>query len=169
MKHTLSYLIGTSLLFSGCASPLKQEAASADVGKTLGVPASDIGFVSYCSFGDAPPSGNHVSFTQGVLALTNNSLVFLSDDLPHAVPLRKIKFTEMRGVDVHHFGRGRQLQIRTDSGVIVAEVSKNKALVDSGGTENVREILRRHGVPDWKSDTHYLMKVKTPIIIPIPM
>ncbi|HST30453.1 MAG TPA: hypothetical protein VLK27_06395 [Chthoniobacterales bacterium] len=75
----------------------------------------------------------------------------------------------MRGVDVHHFGRGRQLQIRTDSGVIVIEVSNKKALIDSEGTERAREILRQHGVPDWKSDTHYLMKVKTPIIIPIPM
>ena len=169
MKHALSCLIGTSLLFASCASPLKQEAASADVGKTLGVPASDIAFVSYCSFGDAPPSGNHVSFIQGVLALTKTSLVLLSDDLPHAVPLRKIKFAEMRGVDVHHFGRGRQLQVRSETGVLVIEISKNKALVDTAGTEKVREILRQHGVPDWKSDTHYLMKVKTPIIVPIPM
>ena len=169
MNHTLCCLIGACLLFTGCASPLKKEAASADVGKTLGVPASDIAFVGYCSFGDAPPSGNHVSFTQGILALTKNSLILLSDDLPHAVPLRKIKFTEMRGVDVHHFGRGRQLQIRSESGVLVIEISKNKALVDTAGTEKVREILRQHGVPDWKSDTHYLMKVKTPIVVPIPM
>src|SRR5262245_58020148 len=83
MKFLSKFTIA-ALLLAGCATPLKQDAASPDVGRILGVSSSDVRFVSYCSFGDAPPSGHHVSFDQGIIAITRDSLVLLKGDLAKA-------------------------------------------------------------------------------------
>lgn len=168
VKFLRTILISGCAFLAGCATPLQTETIAPQIAKMTGVPSSDIVFVSYCSFGEAPPSGHHVSFTEGIIALSRNTLFLIQGDLAGEVAHR-IGFSEMLGVDVHHFGRGRQLQIRTNRSVMVIEVSKNRQIVDAEGTEKARQILQEHGVANWKSDTHYLMKTKIPIIVPVPL
>jgi hypothetical protein len=148
--------------FTGCAAtPLSVENNAPIVAKKLGVSGSDITYLGRCTFGQAPPSGIHVTFTDGVVVLTRDMLVLMADKLPDSVPVQRMKFREMRGIDLHHFGRGRQLQILTSNGITVIDVIPT--------TEQVYNALRQRGVPEWKSEKHYLMNVKGPIFIPIPM
>lgn len=164
-------LAAGALLLGGCASPLNVEKSGGSAASIIGVPSSQIRFMGYCNFGDALPGNKHIQMNtgQGLIVLTNDSLVLLAGDLPNANIDRKIKYKEIGGVDVRHFGRARQLQIIRGRTITVMEITKNKAMVDQEGTERAAEILRQHGVPAWKSERYYLPKSKIPIIIPIPI
>lgn len=147
------------------------EKSGGDAAAIIGVPSSQIQFIGYCGFGDVPPGGNHVESGggQGLIVLTNDSIFLLAGDLPNASVRQRIKYKEIGGVDVRHFGRACQLQILKGNIVVVMEITKNKAMIDQKGSERARQILRQHGVPDWKSAKYYLPKPKIPIIIPIPI
>ena len=148
-------------IVAGCAAaPLNVETSGPAVAQTLGVSSSDITYLGSCAFGQAPPSGIHVSFTDGVVVLTRDTLVLMAGKLPHAVPIQRIEFREMRGVDLRHFGRGRQLQILTAGGITVVERIPT--------TVQVYDALRQRGVPEWKGDKYYLMRPKA-MIVPIPL
>lgn len=159
------------LLLSGCATPLNVQKSGASAAEIVGVPASQIKFIGYCGFGEVPPGGNHVELNggQGLIVLTGDSLVLLAGDLPNATVRQRIKYKDISGVDVRHFGRARQLQILKGNVVVVMEITKNKAMVDQAGTDRAADILRQHGVPQWQSKKYYLPKPKIPIIIPIPI
>ena len=150
-----------SCFILGCAAtPINIQSNAPSVAKTLGVSTSDVTYLGRCTFGQAPSSGIHVSFNDGVVVLTRDTLVLMEGKLPDARPVQRINFREMRGVDLHHFGRGRQLQILTSNGVTVVDVIPT--------TVQVYDTLRQRGVPAWKSDKHYLMRPKY-IVVPIPI
>jgi hypothetical protein len=156
---------------SGCATPLNVQKSGASAAASVGVPSSQIKFIGYCGFGDVPPGGNHVESNggQGLIILTGDSLVLLAGDLPNATVRQRIKYQDIGGVDVRHFGRARQLQILKGNVVVVMEITKNKAMIDQAGTDRAAEILRQHGVPQWQGKKYYLPKRKIPIIIPVPI
>jgi hypothetical protein len=164
-------LAAGAFALAGCATPLNVEQSGGSAASIVGVPASQIKFVGYCGFGDVAPGANHVESNsgQGLIVLTNDSLFLLSGDLPNASVRQRIKYKEIGGVDVRHFGRARQLQILKGNVIVVMEITKNKAMVDQEGTDRAAQILREHGVPEWKSLKYYMPKPKIPIIIPIPI
>jgi hypothetical protein len=163
----LSIVTAALLLFSGCATPLKVETNGEDLARVIGASPSEISFVSYCSFGEPLPSSIHVKFIEGVILLTHDSIVLLSGNPPKVAVKQRIRFAELMGVDLKHFGRGRQLQVLKGSTVTVMEISASKSMIDHGGSERAQQILREHGVPEWKSNKYYLRLVETPIFIPI--
>jgi hypothetical protein len=169
----LSLSAAAALALSGCATPLNVEKNGGSAAAIIGVPSSQIQFIGYCGFGDVPPGRNHVEpgsgNGQGLIVLTNDSVFLLAGDLPNASIKQRIKYKDISGVDVRHFGRARQLEILKGNVIVVMEITKNNAMVDQEGTERAAQILRQHGVPQWQSKKYYLPKPKIPIIIPIPI
>jgi hypothetical protein len=166
----LVFSVGVFAL-GGCATPLNVEKNGGSAASLIGVPSSQIKFIDYCGFGDVPPDGKHIesNYGQGLIVLTSDSLVLLSGDLPNASVRQRIKYKDIGGVDVRHFGRARQLQILKGNVVVVMEITKNKAMIDQEGSDRAAGILRQHGVPHWQSKRYYLPKQKIPIFIPIPI
>src|SRR5437588_8684978 len=167
----LSALVGGVLALGGCATPLNVEKNGGSAAAIVGVAQSEIKFIGYCGFGDVPPGANHIESNggQGLIVLTDDSVVLMAGELPNASVRQRIKYKDIGGVDVRHFGRARQLQILKGNVVVVMEITKNKAMVDQEGTDRASQILRQHGVPQWQSKKYYLPKPKIPIIIPIPI
>ncbi len=167
----LAALTAGILAVGGCATALNVERNGGPAAAIVGVSQSQIRFIGYCGFGDVPPGGNHVESNggQGLIALTDDSLVLMAGELPNASVRQRIKYKDIGGVDVRHFGRARQLQILKGNVVVVMEITKNKAMIDQEGTDRAAQILRQHGVPQWQSKKYYLPKPQIPIIIPIPI
>jgi hypothetical protein len=167
----LSALAGGVLALGGCATPLTVEKSGGSAAAIVGVPSSQIKFIGYCGFGDVPLGGNHTESNggQGLIVLTDDSLVLLAGELPNAAVRQRIKYKDIGGVDVRRFGRARQLQILKGNVVVVMEITKNKAMIDQEGSDRAAQILRQRGVPQWQSKRYYLPKRKIPIIIPIPI
>lgn len=170
-SRIVSALAAGAFTLAGCATPLKIEKSGGDAAAIIGVPSSQIKFIGYCGFGEVPPGGNHTESGggQGLIVLTADSIFLLAGDLPNAAVRQRIRYKEIGGVDVKHFGRARQLQILKGNAVVVMEITKNKALIDQEGSDRAAQILREHGVPAWKSQKYYLPKRSFPIIIPIPI
>jgi hypothetical protein len=172
MRCLLLAALGAGVLaVGGCATPLNVEKNGGSAAAIVGVSQSQIRFIGYCGFGDVPPGGNHVESNggQGLIVLTEDSLVLMAGELPNASVRQRIKYKDIGGVDVKHFGRARQLQILKGNVVVVMEITKNKAMIDQEGTDRAAQILRQHGVPQWQSKKYYLPKPQIPIIIPIPI
>jgi hypothetical protein len=158
------------LALGGCATPLSVRDNGSSVASLIGIPASQIKFVGYCGWGEVPPGGkNPGPGGQGLIVLTNDSVVLLNGDLPSATVQRKIKYKEISGVDVKHFIRACQLQILQKDVVVVMEITKNKAMIDQAGSERAAQILREHGVPSFESKKYYRPRISPPTFIFIPI
>lgn len=158
----------------GCAEPLDVRQASSSAASIVGTPASQIEFIGYADFGDVPPGGKHPEQNggNGWIVLTNNSMFLLNGgDFADAKVKRRIKYTEIGGVDVKHVIRAYQLQVIRGNVITVVVITKNKALIDEAGTKRAAEILQQHGVPAWKSEHYYQPKIPPPdvILIPVPI
>jgi hypothetical protein len=167
--NRFSVISGAALvLVAGCAAPLETNADRDALAQAANVPASQVQFFSYCSFGETPPSGHHVRVTEGVILLTHDSLL-ITELPPSRAVKQKIAYREMTGVDVVHFGFGRELQVKLpDGNILVLQVSRDRGTVDKVGTEKVQQILLARGVASWHSDTFYLGVVDIPpISLPI--
>jgi hypothetical protein len=166
----LSALAMGGLALGGCATPLSVQKSGGDVASIIGVPSSQIKFVGYCGWGDVPPGGKNIGEGgQGLIVLTNDSVILLKGDLPAVTVERKIKYKEMSGVDAKHFIRACQLQILQKDVVVVMEITKNKAMIDQAGTDRAAQILREHGVPSFKAKKYYRPRIQPPNFIFIPM
>jgi hypothetical protein len=166
----LAALAVGSLALGGCATPLNVQKSGGDVASIIGVPSAQIKFIGYCGWGDVRAGGkNQEGGGQGLIVLTDDSIILLKGDLPAATVQRKIKYKEISGVDVRHFIRARQLQILQKDVVVVMEITKNKAMVDQAGTERAAQILRGHGVLPFKGKKYYRPRIRPPLIIFIPV
>src|SRR4051794_14231997 len=116
-------------LLSGCATPLNLDRNGRDAAAVIGLSSDRIKFIGYCGFATVTTSGDRTNAAQGLIALTDDSIVLLKGDLPGASVNQKIKYSSLRGVDVKRFGRARQLQVLQGSDVIVMEITRNKAMV----------------------------------------
>lgn len=155
-------------MLGGCAAPLNVQTSTGNAASVIGVPAPQIRFISYCGWGTVLVGGKYPEGGgDGLIVLTNDSIILLQGD-PALMVRRKIKYKEIDGVDVRHFGRARQLQILLKDVITLMEITKNKALVDQEGTERAAQILRDHGVPPFKSTKYYRPKIPIPTFIYIP-
>jgi hypothetical protein len=115
--------VAVLLFLVSCATPLKIENDAGSFAKVAGVRSPDIEFISYCSFGDALPEDSHVEFTEGILLVTRDSVYLLKGIGEKATLAKKIKFTDLTGSDLKHFGGGRQLQLLEEGRIIVIQIS----------------------------------------------
>jgi hypothetical protein len=165
-------LVGLGVAIAGCAAPLDVQKSSKSAASIVGLAApSQIEFIAYCDFGDVPPGGKHPEKNggNGLILLTNDSLLLLSGDLPSATVQRRINYREIDGTDVQHMIRAYQLQVIRGDVITVMTITKNKALIDQAATKHAADILRQHGVPAWKSPRYFQPKIPPPDFIFIPI
>jgi hypothetical protein len=162
----------TMVVLGGCTAPLDIQKSSRAVASVAGLASpSQIQFIAYCDFGDVPPGSKHPEKDggNGLILLTNDSLILLDGTLPNVTIQKRIKYGEIEGVDVQHVIRAYQLQIIRRDVITVMVITKNKALIDQAGTNRAAQLLREHGVPAWKSPRYFQPKIPPPTIIPIPI
>jgi TonB family protein len=151
------YVVLAGVLVSGCATALDPKKDSLAVARIVGCSPEDIQFMSYCSYAVGMREAKGFPFFRGMLVITPVSVMLhvgSLEEVPKAQEIR-LPYGTMKGVDLRHFGFGRQVQILVDEHVVAINVTKNRPKIDEKGSEEVFGLITKHGVKPWKSERFY--------------
>ena len=153
----------------GCATPLTIESDGNRLAAILGIEHEDVRFISYCTFDEIRRWEKKTKPTEGIVALTRDDIRMLGGDLRTASTKKEIRIpiSEIEGIDIRHFGRGRQLQLIVGEHLIVLEVTANKQLIDQEGSQRLYDLIISSGAPTWESEKYYLQEAPPIMFIPI--
>ena len=160
-------LLAAAAACAGCAR-YDEAQALRNATTTLAVPAESIEFREQCDFAVTAVNATTATHqTAGVLVLTGQELaIFSRDETDQYVPRVRFPYTQLKGVALWRFGRGRQLQVFTESSLIIVAVTAGKILADPTAAEEAFSLLIKHGVP--RSEDVGLVTTPPPMLIFVP-
>lgn len=171
MKYPALLGLTAAAFLAGCATPLTKETDVQRFAEIIRVPRTDVQFISYCTFAETRGWDDHAVFTEGIVAVTSAGLHVLGGNLNNASSKREIVLSnqQISGIDLRHYGRGRQLHLWSGDHILVLEITANKAFVDQAGSEQVLQMFRTRGIPQKKSDHYFKGSVPPILFVPIPL
>jgi hypothetical protein len=172
MKLLAIIIICAAVLMCSCTTtPLSTEADGQRLAQIMGVSRDSVQFISYCCFAETRGWDRYIEFTSGILAVTNDGVHILGGDLTNASKKREIvlRYDQLTGVELLHFGAGRQLQIWTSDHVIAIEITATRTTMDHAASEQVFQSLKARGVAQRTDSRFFFAKAPPMIFIPIPV
>ena len=159
-KNRLSPLLPLLVsVLCGCVPPLAIDKEGKELRKIEGLEDIDVEFISFANFDRVVEGRIAGTLNIGVVALGENEIIFITGDMRRSESAiwKVLPFTEIEAVGLSAYGRGRQIQIRTEEELLAFEVTKNKQFIDATGSEDLVSLLHGKGVSEWHPEKYYLV------------
>ena len=165
------FAVSCIFILAGCTTPLNVATDGATFATAVRIPNDDVKFISYCDFGEGREWADDIGLIRGIIAITTNAVYLSAGGLNDAFQQREIVifFKDMNGIDLKHFGLGRQVQFKTADHVVVVQVTRNRQTIDREASEEVYRLIKEHGVAEWESRKFYIQKPAPVYVMPMPV